>query len=693
MIIDTSTKSFFFSSEQLKGQTIFYICCPQVWCVSRHDDVSAYARNIDRTLSGLSGHPAIALAAAGTKRQSVSRKPAQRSDASVSLMPTAGNESDGLESVVMLTDAYPLLDPVSDAPLKLSVASATELPQLALEGRRLRPRLTSVQKAIDSQQGTVLLLGRAGTGKTVCLCERMVEDRERAADRGALRQLFVSRSARLCALVRDIQARQCGEAALATADFLTLDAFLARLQRSLVEDRSCRTYPASCRVDFELFKRMLPGLRSVKRGTTLLDEHVLWMQIRSFIKGSLEAAMAGRPLTLREYLELVPNRCRLAEEQRREAYAVFEKYEGILIREGLWDDAVRVMDSVGHWLRDGLAASAVASQVQYDRVYVDEVQDCTQAEVTLFFLAACGKTQALFLAGDPAQAVAEGVDFRFEEVRSIVHALSDGREKLVRPVRLAVNYRSHSGILACASAVLSRMFELFPGSANEFRSDCGHFNGPKPSLWLGGDLPDGATSLRRVLSRNRRYVIICLDEAVHALTALFPDHLVFGIREAKGLEFPHVAIVNFFSTLPFHDQTVWRRLLRDNDGSVAASEAAAACPHAEQQLKLLYTAVTRSCKTLIFAETSDSPAGSAFFQWLQNKGLAEPLMQRAEETDFAGDFAGDVQEDNEEGLRAQGLALAALAESEDSREKQIRFLEQALKLFSIAGSVHAGGML
>ena len=68
-------------------------------------------------------------------------------------------------------------------------------------------------------------------------------------------------------------------------------------------------------------------------------------------------------------------------------------------------------------------------------------------------------------------------------------------------------------------------------------------------------------------------------------------------------------------------------------------------------------------------------------------------MQRAEETDFAGDFAGDVQEDNEEGLRAQGLALAALAESEDSREKQIRFLEQALKLFSIAGSVHAGGML
>jgi len=77
------------------------------------------------------------------------------------------------------------------------------------------------------------------------------------------------------------------------------------------------------------------------------------------------------------------------------------------------------------------------------RVYVDEIQDYTQAEIALFFLL-CGQG-GLFLAGDPAQSVSgpvlvtgfivlyvmndlkqftiqvvEGVEFRFEEVRLLL---------------------------------------------------------------------------------------------------------------------------------------------------------------------------------------------------------------------------------------------------------------------------------
>ncbi len=41
--------------------------------------------------------------------------------------------------------------------------------------------------------------------------------------------------------------------------------------------------------------------------------------------------------------------------------------------------------------------------LDYEKVYVDEVQDSTQAEVVLFFLAAGFNVQSLFFAGDPAQ--------------------------------------------------------------------------------------------------------------------------------------------------------------------------------------------------------------------------------------------------------------------------------------------------
>jgi hypothetical protein len=116
---------------------------------------------------------------------------------------------------------------------------------------------------------------------------------------------------------------------------------------------------------------------------------------------------------------------------------------------------------------------------------------------------------------------------------------------------------------------------------------------------------------------------------------------------------------------------------------------AALYPHMETQLKLLYTAITRSCRTLTFAETSESKAGAAFFRWLQDKDLAEPLT----ETDEINDWAAGAGEYNfEEWCRAQGLTLAATAVSGESLGKRVSLLENCVLCFSMAGSlpIHAG---
>ena len=67
-------------------------------------------------------------------------------------------------------------------------------------------------------------------------------------------------------------------------------------------------------------------------------------------------------------------------------------------------------------------------------MYIDEVQDSTEVEVVLFFLAAGMNFRRLYFAGDPAQAIVEGVDFRFEEIRSLVHKLSEGLERVEKTV-------------------------------------------------------------------------------------------------------------------------------------------------------------------------------------------------------------------------------------------------------------------
>ena len=73
--------------------------------------------------------------------------------------------------------------------------------------------------------------------------------------------------------------------------------------------------------------------------------------------------------------------------------------------------------------------------------------------------------------------------------------------------------------------------------------------------------------------------------------------------------------------LPDHDQKVWPR---DTQGTVVAAstrEAANAFPHLETQLKLLYTAVTRSCRRVIFAETSEFTSWLCLLHVATGKGI------------------------------------------------------------------------
>jgi len=74
---------------------------------------------------------------------------------------------------------------------------------------------------------------------------------------------------------------------------------------------------------------------------------------------------------------------------------------------------------------------AAFDELRKSKIYVDEVQDYTQIEILLFFY--LGGPGGLFLAGDPAQSVVEGTEFRFEEVRHVGYyvAESSGNRNLI----------------------------------------------------------------------------------------------------------------------------------------------------------------------------------------------------------------------------------------------------------------------
>ena len=98
-----------------------------VWYVCTHDRISYYADRIDISLSRMVQRPALS------------------------------------DHCMLLTEATVLLDPLRNTPLRVHACAAAELRQITDEGSWVPPlRLTQSQRAINSESGSVLLVGRSG---------------------------------------------------------------------------------------------------------------------------------------------------------------------------------------------------------------------------------------------------------------------------------------------------------------------------------------------------------------------------------------------------------------------------------------------------------------------------------------------------------------------------------------------------
>jgi len=128
--------------------------------------------------------------------------------------------------------------------------------------------------------------------------------------------------------------------------------------------------------------------------------------------------------------------CCLDEAQRRETFIVFQSYSAFCKEHSYWDDCDRVLELISHlnytvgnsgWGGGGKREqeaeivgedeaadllppappqqhTAAAAQEEegdrllYSKIYVDEVQDLTQAEIAMLFM--LSDSRSLFLAGD-----------------------------------------------------------------------------------------------------------------------------------------------------------------------------------------------------------------------------------------------------------------------------------------------------
>ncbi|MCL7030399.1 hypothetical protein MKW94_022295 [Papaver nudicaule] len=343
-------------------------------------------------------------------------------------------------------------------------------------------------------------------------------------------------------------------------------------------------------------------------------------------------------------------------------YDIFLEYEKKKILNDEFDLADFVID-----LHRRLKTGCYEGE-EMDFVYIDEVQDLTMRQIGLFKYICRNFVEGFVFSGDTAQTIAAGVDFRFQDARSLFYnefILDSGSDGMVNAkdmdqsrisdiYHLNQNFRTHAGILNLSQSVIELLYIFFPHHIDILSPETSLICGEAP-IWLESANDDnaiitifgksGENAGRRTSGFGAEQVILVRDDSVRKEIAehIGKQALVLTISECKGLEFQDVLLYNFFGTSSLKSQ--WRvvygymkelNLLDSNDAKFpkfSNVKHQILC----SELKHLYVAITRARQRLWICESIDDFSKPMLDYWkklclVQERELDESLVQAMQVT-------------------------------------------------------------
>ena len=290
-----------------------------------------------------------------------------------------------------------------------------------------------------------------------------------------------------------------------------------------------------------------------------IDPILVWQEIKSFIKGSVQALRSEDGyLCLADYKEVGKSKAPNFFKWRETIYNLFVKYHKYChspMQSGkrLFDEGDLLFN-----LHNRLENEPAFPWVVHN-FYIDEVQDFTEAE--LYLLLSCSQCpNGNFLCGDSAQSIMRGVSFRFTDVRSLFHELKTNKVAIKipdEPYYLTINYRAHAGILSVSDSVIELLGHFFKESfdaISEISRTCYAVNIQKPLIVYYDDpeqlpyiLSGHQNKVREIEFGAHQAIIVPSEEVKKELPISLQGAIVLTVLEAKGLEFNDVLLFNFFS--------------------------------------------------------------------------------------------------------------------------------------------------
>ncbi|KAG9118851.1 hypothetical protein FRC07_006433, partial [Ceratobasidium sp. 392] len=391
------------------------------------------------------------------------------------------------------------------------------------------------EKRIVRHQGTSVVIGRSGTGKTTALIYKLRANAQAAAmlgDDNPIRQLFVTKSRVLTQHIARNYHGLLESSEIANKSREELAEIRQQNEknrkRELVEfdnevdlrddlldrysllrdshfplfisyDKLCsllladieslqEEYTKQPPITFDDFKyNYWPKL---KHGLTYnLDPGLVFSEILGVIKGY------GENLSKDDYVSnLTHKKSPLLAHARDRVYAIFEAYSTQALVQKQIDTADRT-----RLILNAHDSNPLPDDFRVNYIFVDEVQDQLMIDIHLL-QSLCSNPNGGYWCGDTAQTISVGSSFRIKDLKSFIYhdmlsyRKADSQRKAPAPFstfELSVNFRSHGGIVRYAASLVELIYTLFPNSIDHMAPETARTPGPAPLLFISPDDDEG----------------------------------------------------------------------------------------------------------------------------------------------------------------------------------------------------------
>ena len=428
-----------------------------------------------------------------------------------------------------------------------------------------------IQQDIFKIQPPVIIIGSAGSGKTVLTLEKL------KLLRGNI--LYVTLSSFLAENSFRLYYSNNYNNEKQNIEFLSYIEFLNTLKIIRPRELNYNTFEA--------------WLHPRKHTFGIKDSYKLFEEFRGVITG---VDITKKHLRKSDYLGLGVKQSIFLDNEREKVYELFERYLEFLNKSEYFD-----MNMVSfEWLQYCIP--------KFDFIVIDEVQDFTNIQLYLV-LKSLILPGNFILCGDSNQIVHPNF-FSWTNIKTMFykHDITDSDIRILR-----TNFRNSANITSMGNKLLKIKNARFGSIDKESTYLVDSVSENKGEINFYKDTPKIRKQLNDKTGRSTKYAVLVMKAEDKAdVRKFFKTPLIFSIHEAKGLEYENIILVNFISNNSVEFRNICASISREqmSDDNFFFSRGKDKKDKSLDAFKFyinsLYVGVTRAVNRLYILETSEN---------------------------------------------------------------------------------------